>query len=134
MKIKPKNNLFCWLVSKRFPEAKNSDVFITWGDTCYSDVPLTRDLIVHESLHTEQQINKLYGLWWWLKYMISAKFRFEQELECYKAQYKWAVKHYKMDRNQKSKALTKVALALSGTLYQNVVSFEEARKLLKNGN
>lgn len=129
-----KGSLFCFLVSLVFKESKDPEVFITWGDTVYTDLKdIPIDLVHHETIHTVQQRqSKLFGLYWWAKYILSKRFRFSQEVEAYRGQYEFAVKHYKMDRNKSSWALKKVASAISSKLYGNMVEFSDALKLIKS--
>lgn len=54
---------------------------------------LPDDVLAHELVHLERQ--KLIGVdVWWDKYINDEKFRFNEELLAYKAQYKYVLKHY----------------------------------------
>jgi len=64
-----------------------SDICYTYGFICYSPRELSRDLIVHESVHARQQGSNPDE--WWQKYGEDIPFRYSQELEAYKAQYKY---------------------------------------------
>lgn len=69
-------------------EPENFDtICFTYGDTCFTDTPLTKDLIKHESTHTRQQGNNPDE--WWDKYIESKEFRYIQELEAYRNQYNY---------------------------------------------
>lgn len=64
-----------------------SDICYTYGPICFSPRELTRDLVVHESVHTEQQGDNPDA--WWDRYGDDPEFRYAQELEAYRAQYKY---------------------------------------------
>lgn len=102
----------------------------TLGDTIYFSIPeLPSHLMEHEETHLKQQrFSKLYGIWWWLKYICSKKFRFDQELEAYRAQYKFFVKYYHPTGRQEF--LNKIARDLSSQLYGNICTFDEAIKAI----
>lgn len=71
---------------KKIPD-NISSICYTYGELCYSPIELTRDLIVHESVHTEQQGDNPDA--WWSRYGEDKEFRYSQELEAYRAQYKY---------------------------------------------
>jgi len=115
-------------IQEHFPGADfDEGVVFTYGDTCYCKRPLTPDLYVHEQVHTRQQKKPKK---WWKKYFKSPKFRLEQETEAYQAQWEW-VKHNVRDRNVIHKVRDSIALTLSGKLYGNIISYNEALQLLR---
>ncbi len=59
----------------------------TYGDVCYTPQPLSKDLEKHEAVHTKQQGNDPDA--WWDKYGEHAEFRYSQELEAYRVQYRY---------------------------------------------
>lgn len=63
------------------------DICYTYGPICFSPRELTRDLIAHESVHVTQQGTNPDE--WWNKYGEDPVFRYSQELEAYRAQYKY---------------------------------------------
>lgn len=77
-----------WAKNKRIP-SNIADICYTYGPFCYSPRELSRDLIVHESVHTEQQERIGGAELWWDKYGQDEAFRYSQELEAYRAQYKY---------------------------------------------
>lgn len=99
-------------------------VVFTYGDTLY--VPfeenISIDLAAHEQVHMEQQKNPEE---WWKKYFEDENFRTEQELQAYQVQYKTFCKQIKAKKERK-KFLNRIASDLSGPIYGNCVSFEEA--------
>ncbi len=104
----------------------------TFGDTLYS--PRTDQipdhLMIHEETHSKQQMKFLTPNEWWNKYFKDIPFRLEQEVEAYQNQ--WAF--YKKDNNRENrrKFLKKIAQDLSGKMYNNMISFQEAIERIKN--
>ena len=66
---------------------------------------------------------------WWDKYLDDPQFRLEQEIEAYQNQYQYAKEHY--PRNKRKFTLKETAKALSGKMYGNLVTFEEAKDLIQ---
>ena len=93
------------------------------------DKVITPDLMVHELVHIAQQ--KEYGVEkWWERYIGDGSFRVSQEIPAYQSQYKhftWKVK----DRNRLARILQELANELSGELYGNVISLQEALIAIK---
>lgn len=84
----------------------------------------------HENIHTiQQKHSNIYAVWWWVKYILSRKFRYSQELEAYTVQYRFIVEHYSYSHWKEF--LTKICKDLSGSLYGNIVTYEEARKAIR---
>jgi len=131
MKIKLNRPLIWPLVRVFFPGAKWGQVVVTWGDTVYTPGAIGDDLKAHEAVHTIQQKNsKLYGLYWWARYIFSPKFRIEQEIPAHQMQYEVICKVFK-DRNRRERVRRQLALFLSSKIYNNMLTFDEAYKLLK---
>jgi len=104
--------------------ADDNTVF-AYGRTYYvpSGIPLTPDLALHEATHTMQQGEDVDG--WWDRYFEDVNFRFEQELEAYRTQYK-CLKNVVKDRNNLARQARLLAVTLSGPLYGKLVSGSEA--------
>lgn len=116
--------MFYWLLKKFFPSAEwNAGVIITYGNKIYCKYELPPSLIAHELTHVKQQRVPLY---WWIRYVLSASFRFNQELEAHQNEYKAIGGRPK----QKQFYLEGIADRLSGPLYNNLVSKEEAKRLI----
>lgn len=98
-----------------------------FGNTIYSKYPLEDHLIVHESVHLNQQGRNIIGAWIWLAlYLCSKRFRYHMELQAFRKQWQFIKKNYYF--NVRYETLNKMSLSLSGELYGNIVSFEEARQ------
>jgi len=118
-------------VKKQFDVEWESNVIFTYGNliTNYTGI-MTEDLLAHEQHHTEQQTNFGGKDKWWKEYLKNDQFRFKQELECYRKQYQWVKKHSK-DRNEIFNCLMQYATSLSGRMYGNIITLQEAIKSIK---
>lgn len=107
------------------------DTVFAYGNAIYNpnNVPITPDLEVHEGVHIKQQSNYPEG-WWWRKYLDDAKFRLEQEIEAYQAQYIFICKVVK-DRNRQHQILSKIAGFLASPMYGNLITHSEAIEIIK---
>jgi len=108
-------------------------VIYSWGKQIYNpdDIVLTPSLRSHENVHSQVQL--LMGVEeWWDHYLKNVDFRFGQEVPAHHAEYK----HYcALNKNPRMREnmLKFIAERLSGTLYGEMVSFEEARRLVRVG-
>lgn len=107
------------------------DIIITYGTTIHTQCKLTQDLLVHESIHIEQQ-KKFSGgpSAWWDRYLADKDFRLSQELEAYKAQY-YFLKQQVKDRNKLAKYRWAIACHLSGSMYGRMIPMTKALNLIK---
>lgn len=129
MKIKNRKSKLWNLLKIIFPNAKMEEVWLTFNKTIWCPSGITQDLIVHEKVHIEQQINLFNSVIWWIRYIFSKRFRYSQELPAYKKQFEY-LKQGK-DRNEIARIKTIIAKNLSHPLYGNMVSFEEAMRELE---
>ena len=98
------------------------EVVFTYGPVIYnvhSEVP--EHLEVHERVHMRQQYDPEA---WWAQYLIDPKFRYEQELEAYRAQYQFIKKQG--DRGITFLFLRKLAQDFSSPIYGSIVTFRDA--------
>lgn len=116
----------------------------TYGDTIYNPagITMTADLFTHEGVHEHQQ-NALHlhnkaikngPSRWWKRYLKDPKFRFEQELQAYQAQYAFMKTQIK-DRNQLNQYLVELTRELRGPMYGNlrIGGLYEVMGLIRNG-
>lgn len=89
---------------------------------CDTEVPL--DILVHESKHIERQ-NKVGADYWVEKYLVDPNFRLEEEVLAYRQQLQAFT-----DRNERYKVKLECAKTLSSGLYGNIITYEQALKLL----
>jgi hypothetical protein len=89
-------------------------------DNAVMDEPIEE----HEAVHIRQQ--KEIGVEkWWSRYCIDKNFRTSQEIEAYQAQYRSGKKLIK-DKNHLARWTSVLAKELSGDLYGNILSYNQA--------
>jgi hypothetical protein len=120
-------------IIKAIPGVKlNPNIIFTYGETLYvpsgNDIP--DHLMAHEMTHTLQQ-DKLGIDEWWAEYLVNPRFRLEQELQAYRAQYK--VLLHKHPRHVRKFVLLKISADLAGSMYGKIVDKDQARKLITGG-
>lgn len=105
------------------------NVVYTYGKSIYvpSSKPLPLELLMHETTHSAQQ-EKMGPKKWWEKYLTNQAFRLEQEIEAYRAQYQVMLK--RDSRQYRRFVLKHMSKDLSGRMYGNLVTREEAIKLI----
>ena len=105
-------------------------IIFTYGNTIYNpdNAYIDRPLLEHEKVHIKQQgwnVRK-----WWKKYLSDENFRLNQEIEAYQKQYEVAESLY--NRNDLFNLLKSMAFDLSGEMYGNIISYQEAIRKIKN--
>lgn len=127
-----KGKPFIWRwIKKEFPGTDPEKIVIAFGDTIYTEHPISQDLLVHEHVHLRRQkYSKIYALWWWRKYLTNVKFRAEEEAVAYRTQYQFVKKNV-TDRNALSHAASQMANMLSSNLYGSILTKSQARKLIE---
>lgn len=122
------------LLNVVFPDADLSKVYLAFWRYIFMPTGVTVcpvSMIVHESVHLEQQGNSLFGaLKWWTKYIISKRFRLSQEIEAYRVQVKWFHDTQTASYKQKFLYQRDVARILASPMYGSLISEEDAFKLL----
>ena len=99
----------------------------TYGDTIYTPIvtsELSLDLIAHEEIHCKQQGNDPRG--WWIEYLSNPQFRLEEEIMAYRRQ--WQIIKGSPDQYMRFHLIAK---DLSSPMYGSIITYEEARKMLK---
>lgn len=130
-------------VVKKFPpnyekiaavfDIKGKPVVFAYGESLFvgpNGVTAIPDhLMVHESTHSRQHAAYPGGVEaWWERYLIDGAFRLSQEVEAYRNQYRFVTENYA--RPQRKAILKYITHDLSSEIYGNLVSFEEAHKLI----
>jgi hypothetical protein len=113
---------------KKFGVDFETGIAFTYGNTIHCKKELTRDMLVHEFKHIEQQ-GKIGAEDWWYMYLEDPAFRLTQEIEAYREQYKYFLAVMK-DRNHRAKVLHAMAGVLSGSMYGNLISHSQARQFI----
>ena len=105
----------------RLPEG----VIFTFGDIIFnpSHAPIDGALMKHEELHSQQQGADPQR--WWKRYLKDKDFRLSQEAAAYQIQYRELKKIVK-DRNKLHTYLIILSKDLSGEMYGNAMTFQEA--------
>jgi hypothetical protein len=125
MKIIDKKPPFFWVLKIFFPFASwEGGVIVTYGKKVYCRFSLDNTLIAHEGTHVRQQ---KFPLLWWIRYVLDIKFRFAQELEAHRNEYR-AVEG---SRNYKHDKLQLIADRLASELYGNLCTKQEAIRLIR---
>ena len=103
-----------------------NEIVYTYGDAVYTNnTPLPKHLQVHEGVHMIQQ-EKIGGPdIWWKKYGEDPTFRFEQELEAYRAQYQYFKANCK-DRNRVFAFASELARQISSPMYGKICEMSPA--------
>ena len=105
-------------------------VIFTYGDTIHCKFQITPDLVEHEKVHIEQQ-KELGPEKWWDRYLSYEDFRYHQEIEAYRAQYKFCKEHIK-DRNRLNQRLLMMAGDLCHMYKLGNLFITDATKIIKN--
>lgn len=106
---------------------KQPNVIFTYGDVIYVPQrgrPLPYHLMVHETTHRYQHEEAGGPELWWSRYLRDKEFRLDQEVKCYRRQ--WGA----MTSRERQEHLHGIAKDLSGPMYGNLVTYEEAVDLI----
>lgn len=100
-----------------------------YGGTIYSPggTNLPADLLAHEMTHFAQQARSGGPEAWWRRYIDDPEFRLVQEVEAYRAQYKFVSS---MARPYRRKLLAHICASLASPMYGRLVTKEQARTLI----
>lgn len=111
---------------------RGGEVF-AYGDAIYNPggAPLPPWIVAHEQVHFVQQHDAGGAVAWWGRYLTDPKFRYEQELEAHRVEYKEFCSTTRATRNERRAYLKALARRLSSPMYGSVVTYAEARKAIK---
>lgn len=117
-----------------FPGASGEGVIFAYGDTIYnpSGQALPQSLLDHERVHCERQLEIGVDRWW-NTYLFDGEFRYNEELLAHQAEWQAVQRDGSLSRPQRRDQLKQIAKRLSGPLYGRRVSFEQAKRDIKNG-
>lgn len=120
-------------ITKAFNIKGKTGIVFTYGDTLYvpggPDVEIDKHLMRHEETHTRQQ-EPIGADVWWQEYLKDEVFRFEQELEAYRNQYR---SMGQLSLEQRLRYLDHIASDLSGAMYGNLLTKQEAVAAITDG-
>lgn len=117
------------------PAARRPGVLFCYGDAIFYPTGgyLPPELLDHEAVHSKRQLALPGGPdEWWKHYLVSSKFRFDEELPAHIAEYA-AVLRMTKNRRFRREYLTVAAGRLSGPLYGNMISLSDAERLIREG-
>ena len=114
---------------KQFNVEWDSGLIIADGKTihCKFDIPPAK--FIHELVHIKQQEKTGKSLWWEL-YLAKPEFRLEQEVEAYKAEYRFFSENVN-DRNMRFDYLYEIARTLASEQYGKLCTGDEALRLIQ---
>lgn len=120
-------------IAEAFNIQDNEAVIFTYGNKLYipagERVRIDKPLMRHEETHARQQ--KRIGVEeWWDQFLADPAFRLQQELEAYREQYRNMAG---MPLKERMAYLTHISRDLSGTMYGNLLTEEEAVKVITEG-
>jgi len=118
-------------ICQRFDIRNRKTIIFAYGDKLYNPGGghIDESLMVHEETHERQQ--KAIGIEeWWKRYLADDDFRLSQEVEAYRNQYEHAKKI--LSRPARRALLKHIINDLSGKMYGNIISAEEAERLVRN--
>lgn len=109
-----------------------SNTVFTYGNKLYNpggrEIP--NHLMEHEETHERQQLAFKGGPdAWWDRYLVDVQFRLDQEVEAYRAQYRFYCDRHP-NRKKREWMLNTLADALCGPLYGGLVDFKRAYELM----
>ncbi len=115
-------------LKEKFSINWDNGIIIADDETIYCKYQIPPEKVVHELEHIKQQKKTGVNLWWEL-YLNKDSFRLEQEVEAYRAEYNFIKDNIK-DKNARFEYLYELSRALSSSQYGNMVTFDEAQKLI----
>ncbi len=118
-------------IAKAFKIKDKKGVVFTYGDELFVPSGGTPDkyLLRHEETHQRQQ-NAMGVEVWWELYLKDPEFRYNQELEAYRNQYK---SMGDLPIEARMSYLEHISTDLAGPIYGNLMTVAEARAVITDG-
>jgi len=121
------------VLKRAFNLDQAAGVIFSYGDRIFipnQRTPLPPQLVAHEAVHGERQLSHPDGVdGWWQWYVERAQFRLDEEVLAHRAEYAWH--RLNEGRGGRERALTHIALRLSGPLYNRMIDFAKAKELIE---
>lgn len=107
-----------------------TDVVFAFGEILYNPhrVYIPPEILVHEAIHGQRQVEGPGVYEWWKRYIGSAEFRLIEEAEAHRAEYRHLLENG--NRKQRRHALAHVANKFASPLYGKMVTPARARRIL----
>lgn len=125
-------------IEKAFPAIKGQrGVVYTYGGIIFNPdgMPIDEPLGFHEATHSMQQEKLGNGTKgpekWWNRYIRDPQFRYEQELEAYRNQFRRFCELH-THRDKRAIFLNRIASDLSSPQYGSVVTLSEAKEAIRS--
>lgn len=121
---------------------RGKPIVFSWGDTIYNPAggQIAPQIIAHEQVHGERQVAYPNALGyagglssivaWWSRYIADPAFRLEEEIPAHIREYE--VYSRGTSRHDRRFYLTHVAHKLSSPLYGSLISYFDAKTLIKD--
>lgn len=120
--------LYQWPPNATEEDKTMDDVATTYeGDIYCPNGPVREDVIAHEKEHIRQYGDDYNG--WLKRCQNDTDFLIEQEVEAYAVQVEYIRKHVGL--READESVISFATFLSGPVYKNIISFDEALKKIK---
>lgn len=120
-------------IAKAFNIKGNEGVIFTYGNDLYvpggERIVIDKPLIRHEMVHAQQQKKIGVGAWW-DRFLEDPSFRFQQELEAYREQYRAMAS---LTLQERLGYLNHISNDLSGEMYGNLMTKDEATAAITDG-
>lgn len=120
-------------IARAFKIKDHQNVIFTYGNQLFvpagERIVIDKPLMKHEETHARQQ-RDMGVKEWWSKFLEDPAFRFQQELEAYRNQYRAMAGLPLADRLG---YLDHISNDLSGEIYGNLMTFDEAKTAITDG-
>lgn len=121
-----------------FPEVRDHEgAIFTYAPNIYAPrlkegLELPAHLLIHETIHKQQQEAYEGGAAaWWSRYLTDTNFRAGQEIEAYRAQYRFVLTNHGGKPKMVADFLFKISCDLSGPMYGNIMSYGRAESSIR---
>jgi len=120
-------------IAAAFNITSHENVIFTYGNQLFvpagERIVIDKPLMKHEETHARQQ-RDMGVEEWWERFLEEPGFRFQQELEAYRQQYRAMAG---LPLEQRLGYLDHISNDLSGEIYGNMVTFDEAKAAITEG-
>lgn len=113
---------------------RGKPVIFAFGDAIYNPlgIAIPPPLVAHEAVHGQRQGTNPAA--WWQRYIAEPDFRLAEEIPAHQAEYRafCAANTTGPARNRRRMALHAIAKRLASPLYGSLITYERARKVIKD--
>lgn len=114
-----------------FRVRRRRGVIFCYGDVIFNPdgVHIPHHLLMHEAVHSARQAG--FPEAWWNLYLQDQDFRLAEEIPAHRAEYAAFCNKGRPLWNKRRDCLKTCAQRLSGPLYGNLITFDEARRIIE---